>query len=107
VVPRGGIEFLIRGSAGRGTTLGTARALEDAEWQPNRQHEDAPRLLRLISRSLETGRRLNYTTAAIALGRPAKDARAVAQICDLLDAAAALAGVPLLALVKVEQKVGE
>jgi hypothetical protein len=41
------------------------------------------------------------------MGRPANHARAVAQMCDLLDAAAALAGVPLLALVAVKDASGE
>jgi hypothetical protein len=35
------------------------------------------------------------------LGRPKNNARTVAQVCDLLDAAAALADVPLLALTRV------
>ena len=36
------------------------------------------------------------------MGRPANHARAIAQMCDLLDAAAALAGIPLLALVAIK-----
>jgi hypothetical protein len=38
---------------------------------------------------------------------PRNHSRAVAQMCDLLDAAACLAGAPLLALVKVREEAGE
>ena len=41
------------------------------------------------------------------MGRPIDHARAVAQMCDLLDAAAALAGTPLLALVAVKDARGK
>ena len=51
---------------------------------------------------------LTYSTAAEALGRnPKNNSRMVAQCCDLLDAAAALAGVPLLALFWVREKSGK
>jgi HNH endonuclease len=46
---------------------------------------------------------LTYQTAAERIGRPKNHARMVAQVCDLLDAAAALADVPLLALITVLQ----
>ena len=73
------------------------------------QHRDARKLLRLISAAMASGTQLTYTSAAEALGRrpPAKHGKAVAQTCDLLDAAACLAGVPLLALVKVREISGK
>jgi hypothetical protein len=73
------------------------------------QHQEARKLLEVIH-SAETGQGgpLDYKKAAKALGRdPEKNAKMVAQVCDLLDAAAALAGVPLLALVKVRELSGE
>src|SRR5688572_30583325 len=70
------------------------------------QHQDAARLLDLIRQHRDRQPLLTYQTAAVALGRPKEDARAVAQMCDLLDAAAALAGVPALALVKVRSRNG-
>lgn len=65
------------------------------------QHQLAHKLLALIRDANATNTFLTYQTAAQKLGRPKNNARATAQICDLLDAAAALAQVPLLALVKV------
>ena len=67
------------------------------------QHEGARKLLRLISSPSTNKTPLTYKQAAKLLGRipPGRHSRAVAQMCDLLDAAAALAGVPLLALVRV------
>jgi HNH endonuclease len=67
------------------------------------QHAEAKKLLRLIESAIaDNGAPLDYRWAAKALGRdPKNNSRMVAQVCDLLDAAAALAGVPLLALVKV------
>jgi 5-methylcytosine-specific restriction protein A len=50
---------------------------------------------------------LTYQSAAQKLGRTIDHARAIAQVCDLLDAAAALAKVPLLALVAVRVSSGE
>jgi HNH endonuclease len=73
------------------------------------QHQAARKLLEVIQ-SAETEQQgpLNYKKAAKALGRdPEKNAKMVAQVCDLLDAAAALADVPLLALVKVRELSGE
>lgn len=69
------------------------------------QHQDARKLLDIIS-ALENGNRLTYWEAARRMGRvpPGKHSRAVAQMCDLLDAAACVAGVPLLALVAVREK---
>ena len=73
------------------------------------QHQDARKLLDIISSALENGNRLTYGEAARRMGRvpPGKHSRAVAQMCDLLDAAACVAGVPLLALVAVREKSGE
>jgi alkylated DNA nucleotide flippase Atl1 len=73
------------------------------------QHDDARRLLDVISAAVEKGQKLTYKQAARLLGRlpPENNARAVAQMCDLLDAAACLAGVPLLALVAVRQSSGQ
>ena len=72
------------------------------------QHVEARKLLTVISSAVKTHRLLTYKTAAKAIGRnPANNSRMVAQVCDLLDAAAALAGVPLLALVMVREASGE
>lgn len=72
------------------------------------QRKDALKLLRIISSALADGN-LNYRKAAGLLGRtpPQSHARAVAQMCDLLDAAACLGGVPPLALVRVRANSGE
>lgn len=61
------------------------------------------KLLRLISSAWANGDSLTYRKAAEAMGRvpPQNHSRAIAQMCNLLDAAACLAGVPLLALVAV------
>ncbi|MGE5540226.1 MAG: HNH endonuclease [Gemmatimonas sp.] len=68
------------------------------------QHKVARKLLRIIQARSPNDPLLTYRTAAQALGRdPGKNSRMVAQVCDLLDAAAALAKVPLLALVKVRE----
>ncbi len=71
------------------------------------QNEGARKLLKLLRSARQQDRVLTYTSAAIALGRPKGHARAVAQMCDLLDAAAAYARVPLLALVTVRQISGD
>jgi 5-methylcytosine-specific restriction endonuclease McrA len=65
------------------------------------QYEEAKRLLSIIAAAVRSQQTLTYQTAAVKLGRPENNARTVAQVCDLLDAAAALANVPLLALTKV------
>ena len=64
------------------------------------QHEDARRALEFISQAVKQRKCLTYQDVAQRLGRtpPPNHARAVAQMCDLLDAAAALADVPLVAL---------
>lgn len=72
------------------------------------QHEIARRALAAIAAGLDGHPPLTYQGIAAALGRnPENDARAIAQACDLLDAAAAYAGVPLLALIKVREASGE
>jgi hypothetical protein len=71
------------------------------------QHREAERLLSIIEDSMANNRSLTYGSASEALGRdPATNSRMVAQVCDLLDAAAAFAGVPLLALIAVREKAG-
>ena len=72
------------------------------------QHEGARKLLHIISSAVKANQFLTYKRAAKLLGRkpPESHSRAVAQMCDLLDAAAALAGVPLLALVQVRSAGG-
>ena len=66
------------------------------------QHADALRVLALIRAAAPDGPVLTYQTVAAKLGRdPKKSSRAMAQVCDLLDAAAAHAEVPALALVRV------
>jgi hypothetical protein len=71
------------------------------------QHTEARRLLGLIADASCEKRLLTYSSAAKELGRnPARNARAVAQMCDLLDAASASAGVPLVALVTVREADG-
>jgi hypothetical protein len=72
------------------------------------QHVEARKLLEVIASAVATHRVLTYRSAAKALGRdPANNSRMVAQVCDLLDAAPALAGTPLLALVMVRELSGE
>lgn len=73
------------------------------------QHEGARKLLHIISSAAKTDRLLTYKSAAELLGRipPEKHSRAVAQMCDLLDAAATLAGGPLLALFQVRINSGD
>jgi 5-methylcytosine-specific restriction endonuclease McrA len=70
------------------------------------QHDEARRLLPVIIDATKSHRLLDYQMAAAELGRSKNNARMVAQVCDLLDAAAALAGVPLLALWTVREASG-
>jgi len=65
------------------------------------QHDEARRLLPIVIDAARTHQFLTYQSVAERLGRPRNNARTVAQICELLDAAAALADVPLLALITV------
>ena len=72
------------------------------------QHAQARRLLQLIIGAAKSKRELTYAKSAGELGRdPKKNARMIAQICDLLDAAAAFARVPLLALIVVREASGD
>ena len=70
------------------------------------QHDGARRLLSIIKDAWYTKTPLTYESAAQALGRNKDHARAVAQMCDLLDAAAAFARVPFIALIVVTEKSG-
>jgi alkylated DNA nucleotide flippase Atl1 len=71
------------------------------------QHRDARKLIPIIIAKAKKGETLTYREAAQLLGRPAKNhSRAVANICDLLDAAACLAGIPILALIIVRTESG-
>ena len=66
------------------------------------QHQAARKVLAMIRTAYAVPQLLTYRSVAAALDRdPAKASRAVAQVCDLLDAAAAHAEVPALALVRV------
>src|SRR4051794_40175539 len=67
-------------------------------------YDEACKLLPIIVSAASSHQDLNYQTAAQKLGRPKNHARVVAQACDLLDAAAAIADVPLLALITVREK---
>jgi hypothetical protein len=73
------------------------------------QHAGAEKLLGIIERLGAHSGKLTYRSAAkMMVGSDyEKHSRAVAQMCDLLDAAACLAGTPLLALVAVRSKDGE
>ncbi|MFM9974937.1 MAG: HNH endonuclease [Beijerinckiaceae bacterium] len=70
------------------------------------QHEDAHKLLKIIEDSVTTNVFPVYREAARRLGRPETDYRTVAQTCDLLDAAAALSGIPLLAFYRIRESSG-
>lgn len=71
------------------------------------QHEGARDLLAVLRDRKAWKDPLTYTSAAALLGRPKEHARAVAQMCDLLDAAAAYSRIPLLALVAVRANSGQ
>jgi len=70
------------------------------------QTRDALKVLDIISSPRSDGESYTYSSVAQILGRtpPQNNARAVAQMCDLLDAAACLAGVPMFALIRVLEK---
>lgn len=78
-----------------------------------KQHALAREVLGLIREANQHKDLLNYKSVAISLGRAADEkkavyqARAVAQACDLLDAAAALAHLPPLALIAVREASGD
>lgn len=72
------------------------------------QHAEARKVLELIRATAPASTALTYQSVAAALGRdPSRSFRAMAQVCDLLDAAAAHAEVPALALVRVHNANGE
>lgn len=72
------------------------------------QHAEAKRLLPIIIAAARAGKRITYKVAAERLGRdPANNSRMVAGVCNLLDAAAALARIPPLALVTVLDSTGK
>jgi hypothetical protein len=71
------------------------------------QHELAQQVLELIGVEPSARRLFTYQSLSAELKRePSTDGRAMAQVCNLLDAAAALAGVPLYALVRVRNSKG-
>lgn len=72
------------------------------------QHAEALRVLDLIRGAPVDGQLLTYQSVAAQLGRdPKRSSRAMAQVCDLLDAAAAHAEVPALALYRVRNANGK
>jgi hypothetical protein len=71
------------------------------------QHEAARQALPIIAKAARTGGKLTYQSLALAIGRPVKHARAVAQVCDLLDSASTLSHRPLMALWTVRSANGE
>ncbi len=71
------------------------------------QHQLAHGVLSLIRKANGTDTKLTYQTVAVKLKRPENHARAIASACDLLDASAAFANIPLLALIKVRDASGE
>jgi hypothetical protein len=74
---------------------------------PGIQHQDARKLLKIIAAAQVTNEPLTYTSVAVKMGRPSDHSRAMASTCNLLDAAACLAGIPLIALVAVLAQSGE
>ena len=71
------------------------------------QHQAARQALPIISEAARTGGKLTYQSLASALGRPLSHARAMAQVCDLLDCASTLSQRPLMALWTVRTATGE
>ncbi len=71
------------------------------------QHQDARTLLNIIASARLAGESLTYSSVAVRMSRPPDHSRAMASTCNLLDAAACLAGVPLLALVAVLAQSGD
>ncbi|MBX3625033.1 MAG: HNH endonuclease [Rhizobacter sp.] len=71
------------------------------------QHSLAHEVLSLIGAVPGERRQFTYRSLSEELGRAAEnDSRAMAQVCDLLDAAAAIADVPLYALLRVRNAKG-
>jgi len=71
------------------------------------QHQLARQALNLINEGNATHKLLTYQSVAKALGRASDSARAIAQVCDLIGAATALANIPFLALVAFRASLGE
>ncbi len=71
------------------------------------QHQDARKLLNIIASARALDEHLTYSSVAVRMGRPPDHSRAMASTCNLLDAAACLGGVPLLALVAVLAQSGD
>lgn len=71
------------------------------------QHRVARQALPHIAEAAVAGTTLTYQGLATALDRPSGHARAMAQVCDLLDSAATLSHRPLMALWTVRNARGE
>jgi HNH endonuclease len=71
------------------------------------QHRDARKLIKIIASARVGNEPLTYSGVAVKMGRPSDHSRAMASTCNLLDAAACLAGVPLFALVAVLAQSGD
>lgn len=72
------------------------------------QHDGAREVLSIVTPAWKEKKYLTYKQVAKQMGRdPVKHARAIAAMCDFLDAAACIAGVPLLALVAVRAEDGD
>ena len=89
-LPYDGLKIVMRGADKEGKDM-------------TKQHDAARKLLPIIVDAAASHQFLTYQTATESIGRPKRHARMVAQVCDLLDAAAAFADVPLLALITVLQ----
>ena len=87
-------------------TEGEAAMVKDRKVKAGVQHEAARRALTIIAAAAKAGTKLNYQDLAAALGRKRTGARAMAQVCDLLDAAATLACRPSMALWTVRNATG-
>ena len=72
------------------------------------QYEGARKLLAIIAAADANQTYVTYMQAAAKMGRmpPQSHSKTIAAMCNLLDAAACLAGVPALALVKVREEGG-
>lgn len=103
-----GATLLVRYALPRdGLAMPEARDFDLKGFPASLQHETARQALPIISRVARTGGRLTYQRLATVLGRPARHARAMAQVCDLLDSASALSLRPLMALWTVRSANGE
>lgn len=66
------------------------------------QHRDAKKLVRMFAKGVVADSGLTYGAVGALLGRGSRGNRAVAGICNLIDAASCLAGTPLLALGRIK-----